>query len=156
MKMFTLPAATQVLVLFTSFGNINNSRSQIRYPVYMLSCLENYHLCDANHLLLCLAVIFSSLPEKIQKTMNTWWQLMCFREWMVFTQHEFHPAVQQIQISKVTHISELWLYWLNVLHLQTEKKESKRFGLLQYSTNDAPLLFRNHLTKLPHCHLDWG
>lgn len=29
---------------------------------------------------------------------------------MVFTQQEFHPAVQKIQISKVAHLSELCPY----------------------------------------------
>ena len=34
-------------------------------------------------------------------------------------------------------------------------KKRRRFDL-QISTNGVPLLIRNHLTKLPHCHLVWG
>lgn len=100
-----------------------------------------YYLCDANVLLLSLAIVFLLFGNKYSKRrtqMNTWWQLMCFRAWVVFTQHELHPTVQQIWISKMAHISELWPYTGLMFCFRQVNIEKKK---IWFRANFPPMVF---------------
>lgn len=72
---------------------------------------------------------------------------------MVFSQHEFHPVVQQIQMSKMARISETCPFIGLTFCFGKAGKKKKKKVYCKFSTNGVPLLIRQRLSKLPHCHL---